>query len=76
MRIRELLHSPILIALTNEEHHFLRHHKNRPIDIETLEPRESRVLENLILKDVLYKINDSQAMLKDHASQYTQRDSE
>jgi len=72
MRIRELLHTDVLIALTNEEHRFLSQHKGKPIEIESLDPRESRVLENLILKDVLCKVNDSQAMVKDHASNYTQ----
>jgi len=76
MRIRELLHSHILIALTNEEHQFLARHKNQLIELESLDARESRILENLIFKDVLYKINDSQAMVKDYASKYTQGNSQ
>ena len=76
MRIRELVHTNLLVALTNEEHQFLSRHKGNPIELESLDPRESRVLENLIFKDVLCKVNDSQAMVKDYASQYTQGASE
>jgi hypothetical protein len=75
MRMRELFPSNILIAITNEEARFLKKHHTNIIDIDSLDHRESRILENLIFKDVLCKVNDNQAMLKYHASQYTQTDS-
>lgn len=66
MRIRELYRPRWLIALTNEESDFLKTHKDHRIDLISLSEREQRVAENLIIKDVLCKITDTQAMVKEH----------
>lgn len=68
MRIRELFTAPLLIALTNEENQFLKKHRENKIDLESLEPRESRIAENLIYKDILCKINNTQAMVNEYVS--------
>jgi len=68
MRIKELIRPNMLIALTNEENQFLIRHNEHNIDLETLEPRESRIAENLIYKDILCKINNTQAMVNKHVS--------
>ena len=69
MRFREL--SPladrkVYIPITNEEHKFLRKHRSEMIDLESLEPRESRIAENLIFKNILCKINRKQAMVNEN----------
>lgn len=69
MRLRELYHTGgrrIYIALTNEEAKFLRRQKDTLINLEELEPRDSRIAENLIFKDVLCKLNHKQAMVNEH----------
>jgi hypothetical protein len=58
----------MLISLTNEETEFLHKHRKRKIDLAALEPRESRIAENLIFKDILYKINHTEAMVNEHVS--------
>lgn len=68
MRIKELFHPKLLIALTNEETQFLAKHRERRIDLASLEPRESRIAENLIYKDILYKISHNEAMVKEYVS--------
>lgn len=68
MRIKELFRPHMLIALTNEENQFLKKHRETKIDLETLEPRESRIAENLIYKDILCKINNTQAMVNEYVS--------
>ena len=68
MRIKELIRPNMLIALTNEENQFLIRHNEHNIDLENLEPRESRIAENLIYKDILCKINNTQAMVNKHVS--------
>jgi len=68
MRIKELFRPHMLIALTNEENQFLMRHNEHNIDLETLEPRESRIAENLLYKDILCKINNTQAMVNKHVS--------
>jgi hypothetical protein len=75
MRIKELVRPRILIALSNEENHFLNKHRERTIDLESLEPRESRIAENLIFKDILYKINHTEAMVNEYVSPQIQRTS-
>lgn len=69
MRIRELFHCGdrrIFIALTNEEVKFLKKHNVPIINLEELEPRDSRIAENLIFKDVLCKVNHKQAMVNEN----------
>jgi len=61
MRIRELLNSNVLIPLTNEEFSFLRKNRQEIIELSSLEPRDSRIAENLIFKEILCKINKNQA---------------
>ena len=68
MRIKELFRPHMIIALTNEENQFLIRHNEHNIDLETLEPRESRIAENLIYKDILCKINNTQAMVNKYVS--------
>lgn len=63
MRIRELFHPRVLVILTNEEHKFLSMYKTPIIDLTKLDPRDQRIAENLIFKDVLCKISDSQVVL-------------
>lgn len=65
MKIRELYRPQILISITNEEAQFLKTHTGR-IDLTSLSEREQRIAENLIIKDVLCKITDTQAMVKEH----------
>jgi hypothetical protein len=67
MRIREIIDTGILIALTNEEARFLNKQMDREIDLKSLSERERRIAENLIFKDVLSKINDNQAMVNKNA---------
>jgi hypothetical protein len=65
MKIRELFGQNIFVAITNEEAAFLKKHKdNHIIDLPSLEERDSRIAENLIFKDILYKINNTEAMVK------------
>ena len=47
LRIKEIFSPHILISLTNEENRFLLKHTEKTIDLKTLEPRESRIAENL-----------------------------
>ena len=68
MKLRELYRPRILIALTNEESDFLKKHKDLRIDLSSLSERDQRIAENLIIKDVLCKITDTQAMVKEHVS--------
>jgi energy-converting hydrogenase Eha subunit H len=68
MRIKELFRPNMLIALTNEENQFLIKHRENNIDLENLEPRESRIAENLLYKDILCKINNTQAMVNRYVS--------
>lgn len=68
MRFRELYRPKILIALTNEESDFLKKHKGQQVDLPSLSERDQRIAENLIIKDVLCKITDTQAMVKEHVS--------
>lgn len=68
MRIKEIFSPHVLIALTNEENRFLIKHKGGPIDLKTLEPRDSRIAENLIYKDILYKIESGEAMVNEYVS--------
>lgn len=66
MRIRELYRPKILVALSNEEADFLRNHKGHSIDLHSLSERDQRIVENLIIKDVLCKISDTQVMVNEH----------
>jgi len=75
MRIKELFRPNILIALTNEENQFLVKHRENNIDLEKLEPRESRIAENLLYKDILCKINNTQAMVNKYVSAQHTRNS-
>lgn len=65
MKLRELYNPRILVAITNEEAQFLKKHDGQ-IDLTSLSEREQRVAENLIIKDVLCKISDTQAMVKEN----------
>lgn len=76
MRIRELVNPNIFVALTNEEADFLRKNKGQErIDLHSLSEREIRVAENLIIKDVLCKLTDTQLMVNDYVGSKTQRSS-
>ena len=69
MRFRELTRladRKIYIPITNEEFKVLRKHGSETIELESLEPRDSRVAENLIFKNVLCKINHKQAMVNEN----------
>jgi len=68
MRIKELFRPHTLIAITNEENQFLIKHKENMIDLEKLEPRESRIAENLIYKDILCKVSNTEAMVNNYVS--------
>lgn len=75
MRIRELFRTGgrrIYIAVTNEESKFIRRHTGQIIELTDLEPRDSRIAENLIFKDILCKINHKQAMVKENVFIKTQ----
>lgn len=69
MRIRELVEPSIFVVLTNEEADFLRKNKNQEIiQIDSLTEREQRIAENLIFKDILCKLTDTQLMVNDYVS--------
>jgi hypothetical protein len=68
MRIRELYEPRILIALTNEETDFLNTHNEHRIDLKTLHERERRVVENLLFKDVLYKISNHEVATNEYVT--------
>lgn len=68
MRIRELYDPHILITLTNEESDFLITHSEHRINLRELDERSRRVVENLLLKDVLYKINDHEVATNEYVS--------
>ena len=67
MKIRELYQPRVLIAITNEEANFLKKHDGH-IDLTSLSERDQRIAENLIIKDILCKISDTQAMVKENVS--------
>ena len=76
MRFRELVRPNIYVALTNEEASFLRQNKDKHIiDTHSLSEREIRVAENLIIKDVLCKLTDTQLMVNDYVGPKSQRNS-
>lgn len=69
MRIRELVEPNIFVALTNEEAEFLRKTKDQNIiDVIRLSERDQRIAENLIIKDILCKLTDTQLMVNDYVS--------
>lgn len=65
MRLRELFRPKILVALTNEEVDFLKNNKGQ-IDLHSLSERDQRVAQNLIIKDILCKISDTQLKVNEH----------
>lgn len=76
MRFRELVNPSIYVALTNEEATFLRQNKDKDIiDTHSLNEREIRIAENLIIKDVLCKLTDTQLMVNDYVGPKSQRNS-
>ena len=76
MRFRELVNPSIFVALTNEEATFLRQNKDKHIiDTHSLTEREIRVAENLIIKDILCKLTDTQLMVNDYVGPKSQRSS-
>ena len=76
MRFRELVNPNVYVALTNEEASFLRANKDKHIiDTHSLTEREIRVAENLIIKDVLCKLTDTQLMVNDYVGPKSQRNS-
>lgn len=68
MRLKQLFHPRVLMPVSNEENKFLLKHKDGMIDLNSLEPRDSRIAENLIIKDILCKINNNQAMVNEYVS--------
>jgi hypothetical protein len=66
MRIRELYDPHILIMITNEESDFLNGHREHRIDLKTLKERDRRVVESLLLKDILYKISDHEVATNEY----------
>ena len=76
MRFRELVNPSIYVALTNEEASFLRQNKGKDIiDTHSLTEREVRIAENLLIKDILCKLTDTQLMVNDYVSSKSQRNS-
>ncbi len=76
MRFRELVRPNIYVALTNEEASFLRQNKDKNIiDTHSLTEREIRIAENLIIKDILCKLTDTQLMVNDYVGPKSQRNS-
>lgn len=76
MRFRELVNPSIYVALTNEEASFLRQNKGKEIiDTHSLTEREIRIAENLIIKDILCKLTDTQLMVNDYVGPKSQRSS-
>ena len=76
MRFRELVNPSIYVALTNEEASFLRQNKDKNIiDTHSLNEREIRIAENLIIKDILCKLTDTQLMVNDYVGPKSQRNS-
>ena len=76
MRFRELVRPNIYVALTNEEASFLRQNKDKDIiETHTLSEREIRIAENLIIKDILCKLTDTQLMVNDYVGPKSQRNS-
>ena len=76
MRFRELVNPSIYVALTNEEAAFLRQNKDKNvIDTHSLNEREIRIAENLIIKDILCKLTDTQLMVNDYVGPKSQRHS-
>jgi len=76
MRFRELVNPSIYVALTNEEASFLRQNKGKEIiDTHSLTEREVRIAENLIIKDILCKLTDTQLMVNDYVGSKSQRNS-
>ena len=76
MRFRELVNPSIYVILTNEEAAFLRQNKEKEvIDTHSLNEREVRIAENLIIKDVLCKLTDTQLMVNDYVGSKFQRSS-
>jgi len=76
MRFRELVNPSIYVALTNEEASFLRQNKDKDIiDTHSLTEREIRIAENLIIKDVLCKLTDTQLMVNNYVGPKSQRNS-
>lgn len=76
MRFRELVRPNIYVALTNEEASFLRQNKDKDIiDTHSLTEREIRIAENLIIKDILCKLTDTQLMVNDYVGPKSQRNS-
>lgn len=65
MKIRELFTLNALVSLTNEESDFLNRNGNT-IDLNSLSEREFRIAENLLYKDVLCKISDTQLMVNEN----------
>jgi hypothetical protein len=68
MRIREIFDPNILIMITNEESDFLHNHKEHIIDLKSLKDRDIRVAESLLLKDILYKINDYEVATNEYVT--------
>jgi hypothetical protein len=71
MRYREftrLADRKVYIPVTNEESVFLRKHGTEFINLEQLEPRDHRIAENLLLKDILCKIGHKQLMVNNRVS--------
>ena len=76
MRFRELVNPSIYVALTNEEAMFLRQNKDKDIiETHSLSEREIRIAENLIIKDILCKLTDTQLMVNDYVGPKSQRSS-
>ena len=76
MRFRELVNPNIYVALTNEEASFLRQNKDKNIiDTHSLNEREVRIAENLIIKDILCKLTDTQLMVNNYVSAKPKRSS-
>lgn len=74
MKLRELYQTRILIAITNEESHFLKKYEGS-IDLTKLSEREQRIAESLLIKDILCKISDTQAMVRENGSNAEQASS-
>lgn len=68
MKIHQLLSPAVGVAITNEEHEFIRQH-DRLIKISNLDEHDCRTAQNLVRKGVYEISNDNNTLIKNsHAS--------
>jgi len=76
MRIRELIKPNIFVYLTNEEAEFLRKRNDTQIiEVSSLTDREKRLIEGLIFKDVLCKIDKHTVRVNEYVARRKEKNS-